>query len=537
LGCSSLPPTLRAGWPQHVPGLPNFGLFGEPIQNVTVADVDGNGTKEIVLAYGDTVWIYQHDGSVLPGWPQHLDGGVSTAPFIRRSPAVADLDGDNQMEIVASETEGHMSESLGSTYIWHADGTPMAGWPKVINQAYRQDPGDPASGTPRGYFALSDVDGNGQRDIVAVVGPSLVVMDTQGSFLPGWPQRFPQPYPCVFGDNACYEDIMAVGDVDGDGRKEIAIVTEDIEKNSRPHLLLLYDSTGHVMPGFPQKVARQRYGLPSFFPRLGREGGVINSPVMGDLDGDGDLEIVVMNEEKRLAAFHHTGRKVRLPALKGTKNKRCSGASFNPMIEPATLGDLDGDGAAEVLASVHARNWKWRASGGSTSVTLCLATVTGPDFLYALSAPGVPKYTASHPGWPITFDYPSGDNLYGPGSVAVGDVDGDLAVDVVSGAGLCGQWDSSFGFDGHRCFTLHAFDADGSLLPGFPKATPGPGGSEGSTPAIADLDGDGLKEIVFFDFLGNVMVWTVPGTPGPERMQWPMFRHDPGHTGALVPNP
>jgi hypothetical protein len=75
------------------------------------------------------------------------------------------------------------------------------------------------------------------------------------------------------------------------------------------------------------------------------------------------------------------------------------------------------------------------------------------------------------------------------------------------------------------------------LLAGFPKATAAPGPTLGVTPAIGDLDGDGLKEIVWIDFNGSLLVWNVPGTPAPEAMQWPMFRHDPGHTGALVANP
>jgi len=89
----------------------------------------------------------------------------------------------------------------------------------------------------------------------------------------------------------------------------------------------------------------------------------------------------------------------------------------------------------------------------------------------------------------------------------------------------------------HRCHTLYARHANGSRLPGFPKPTVAPSGSKLVDPAIGDLDGDGLKEIVWIDFWGNIMVWNIPGTPGPEVMQWPMHRHDPAHTGALVASP
>ena len=49
------------------------------------------------------------------------------------------------------------------------------------------------------------------------------------------------------------------------------------------------------------------------------------------------------------------------------------------------------------------------------------------------------------------------------------------------------------------------------------------------TPAIGDLAGDGLKEIVWIDWYGNLLVWDVPGTPAPEAMQWPMFRKRETH--------
>jgi hypothetical protein len=55
-----------------------------------------------------------------------------------------------------------------------------------------------------------------------------------------------------------------------------------------------------------------------------------------------------------------------------------------------------------------------------------------------------------------------------------------------------------------------------------------------NTPAIADLDGDGLKELIWVDPAAYLlMVWNVDGTPGPELADWPMYRHDPKHTNVL----
>jgi hypothetical protein len=55
-----------------------------------------------------------------------------------------------------------------------------------------------------------------------------------------------------------------------------------------------------------------------------------------------------------------------------------------------------------------------------------------------------------------------------------------------------------------------------------------------ATPAIADLDGDGLKEIAWYDpESSRIFVWNVPGTPGPLLADWPMYARDAKHSNAL----
>ena len=50
------------------------------------------------------------------------------------------------------------------------------------------------------------------------------------------------------------------------------------------------------------------------------------------------------------------------------------------------------------------------------------------------------------------------------------------------------------------------------------------------TPTVADLDGDGLFELSYVDFNGNVYLWDLPGAATGKR-PWPMFQHDARHTG------
>lgn len=527
-------PTLRAGFPVQLDGFLEFDENDRLLHHLTVADLDADGSKEILVSYGDGVSVYRDDGSVAPGWPRSFDAPPPLLPpkhLNRRSPAAADLDGDGLLEVVA--------RAGLYIYIWHADGTPMAGWPKKFRLPPLADQPEtyPDSGGPRGDFVLADVDGNGERDIVTVIGHGIYVIDRNGDPLPGWPQLWPPEAPCI--SRRCFESLLAVGDTDGDGTMEIAAVTSakivkrfgDIDSYvGNAQSLLLYAADGTLMPRFPRRFTSLHYGDGFNANHLD---GHINGPVMADLDGDGDLEIIVMGSKTRVRAFHHTGRRISVgPRATGTRF-RCGRTSFQATLDPITAGDLDGDGRAEVLASAQTRKEKWRPSGGGNiTLTLCLTpTINGVDYINVMGNRG-PKRS----GWPVAFPYPKGDSSYGPGSVAIADLDGDLLPEVISASGICGFWvPGTFSLRTHRCFPIYAFDRFGSVLPGFPKATVGPGTLAGTTPAVADLDGDGLKEIAFIDFAGNLLVWTIPGTPAPEAPQWSMFRGNAAHTGTVMP--
>jgi hypothetical protein len=55
-----------------------------------------------------------------------------------------------------------------------------------------------------------------------------------------------------------------------------------------------------------------------------------------------------------------------------------------------------------------------------------------------------------------------------------------------------------------------------------------------ASPAIADLDGDGLKEILWVDPIHpKLFVWNVAGTPGPLEAAWPAYHRDAKHSNVL----
>jgi len=83
------------------------------------------------------------------------------------------------------------------------------------------------------------------------------------------------------------------------------------------------------------------------------------------------------------------------------------------------------------------------------------------------SVPAVAQNTDDGPGFPQDIDD-------WEGSAAIGDLDGDGSPEIVAGA--------------------FAFHADGSRVAGFPVAIPGTGST---SPALADLDGDGADEVIY----------------------------------------
>ena len=142
-----------------------------------VGDVDGDGKPEIVVStWQGTVYVVQSDGTELPGWPKRLplvpscpldlpsptattmpcmDTGHFWSRGAGASPVLADFDGDGKLEIVQAAFDGNI-------YVWHGDGTPLAGWPVLLH-----DPHANAYNRILSTPAVADFNGDGIPDIVS----------------------------------------------------------------------------------------------------------------------------------------------------------------------------------------------------------------------------------------------------------------------------------------------------------------------------------------------------------------------------------
>jgi WD40 repeat protein len=189
--------------------LPNFpvDLARDSDSSPALVNIDGDGTRWII--FGDdtgSLHVVDTTGSERAGFPV-LTLGVVTGPTptphppggnirsIEASPAVADLDGDGDLEIAVGSWDGRM-------YVWDDAGRQLPGWPVQV--------GDQIISSA----ALADLDGDDRLDVV--VGSKdgyLYGWTAEGEPLSGFPRDLRAP---IFSS-------PWVGDLEGDGRADIVV--------------------------------------------------------------------------------------------------------------------------------------------------------------------------------------------------------------------------------------------------------------------------------------------------------------------------
>ncbi len=434
------------------------------------------------------------DPDLKPGFPVqalHTAGGSHGGPAVHT--LIGEIDGDSQLEIIATGLSG------GPLYAWNHDGTPVSGWPvgagwgagypavledlplrRAVVAGYfgpigqpsilgvYAGNGSPLPGWPIGianYIAtppsVADVDGVGPDEIFTEEEDwQLHAYRLNATVLPGWP---------VSGFAGQERHTPAIADLDGDGNLEI--VTASGWMSSVGVNLFAYHQDGRSVSGFP--VIFDDNGLADYFP------------VIGDVDGDGQLEIVVVSRDAfglRALVFSSSG------ALERTIRLAADFVGYGTM---ATLADLDGDGVPEILVQTD-------------------------GYLNVFHGDG-----RSFPGWPV---YTGG--CVGNSAPVVGDVDGDPRQEIVITTYVCGQAEVG---------EVRVYHSDGTIHPHFPKTL---NIGFGAVPAIADIDRDGRNDIVvcgsywngFSGFYDKCWAYDLGGGHH-GKIEWGQFGGNAAHSG------
>jgi hypothetical protein len=416
--------------------------------------------------------------------PSQVTIGLSGANIRESSPAATDFNADGYKEIVVGGTDGvlHVVSFNGTSWaeVWSRQTN------LDINAANPPHPN--ADNKIRSSPAIADLDNDGHLDIVIAVGGDVHVPESDrrnGGVL-------------VYRYNSAWS-FSLIEQLSGDG------------------------SRGWPQPRIDQVGANAGYSDPD-----GLWDGIMTTPALGDLDGDGDLEIVVAGIDRRIHAFHHNGVVVDgWPIYRYNGDNLLRGGLSSP-----ALGDIDDDGLPEVVVGTMSPPWGgsgspapdyekgtvWAINGDSTNVpgfpieteqyihsSPALGDIDNDGQLEIVAGVGWGTtgrenivYAWNHDGTPLP-NWPRETVGVMAAPPALGDIDDDGELEIVIGCGA--HYDTNSCGDGDA--KLYAWDADGSLLSGFPTEAPSPnpwvsGGSYAMpySPVLADLDGDGTVEIV-----------------------------------------
>ena len=459
------------------------GWYASP----AVADLDGDGNPEVI---GAAYSIFILDGSTGSLERQIDPAGGREWPGV----GVGNLDGDDDLEIITAHGDGylHVFDHLGET-VWSRQPTP---------------------GNELRSLAVDDLDGNGDLEIVVASTRSdyqWFVYEHNGDLRGGsWPQHTDSDANGYAA--GCFNNNVATGDFYGDSRLEV------VGPNDTDYIAAFFDDGAQVPanaiygPGKPwsrvgvhvdHEVDLRGYAFCGTEHRPNFAG---SAPIVVDVNGDGTLEIVVIGNVYNCGTSPYTSL-YEIPFILNGDRTRWGAAGYDWTVLPTPDGQ-----AGPVSESYHVIE-----SNQPNPVAADLDHDGHLEILYPSYDGRMHAYWLNKTErglWPYSVTQPGEGFLRFASEPVVADLNNDGFAEV-----LFTSWTQK---SSNQTGKLHMLDAYGTVLheidlPPAYGSTNWNGGL--AAPTLADIDGDPDLEVVINTAHSGFVAYDLPGT-GDARILW-----------------
>lgn len=469
------------------------GWYASP----AVANLDGDPQAEVIWGSYDLV--------ALDGITGALQWRATNGSRVWPGVAVADLTGDGSTEIIVGRSGDQVTVYSNSGGIV---------WTK-----------NPFGNGEVRTLAVEDLETDGQMEVIVgrASGGStkqLNVFEANGSVRAGWPARRDGEAGYGWG---MYNENVTVGDLNNDGLKEIIGPTDT-------HYITGLDRNGNQLP------ANSIYGAGKVWSQVGvhvddsvdkigyancgsehRPNFADSAPAIADVNSDGVREIIVIGNVYNCGTSPYTSL-YQMPFVFKLDRTRWSGSGFDwtaiptsssgsggPLSEDynviqniarnAVIADLDNDGLKEILF---------------------------PSYDGKLHAYWLDK--TQHGNWP--FDVPGSGIRFASEPIVV-DLDNNGQAEVIFTS-----WPEN---GGNRIGQLHILNSQGVQLHAVDLPAPKSGTWNGGlgAPTIANIDTDSDMELVIGTVSSGVVAYDLPGTAN-ARILWGTGRGSFKRTGVAA---
>lgn len=232
---------------EEIEGFP-FDLPSTPAFTPTLADIDGDGFLEMFVSTTTALYCVSHTGEEM-----YRVDSEEAYKYSYQSPLVVDFEGDGNWSIVGACHGDNPNHYVRDAHT----GEYRTGWPKPVSYWTYSAPTIVKNGDE--YAIFMGVSGEGNV---------FYQYDMNGNIAPGFPLNL----------TSGIEGFISVADIDGDGANEI--ITDFNLMDGEQGYIRAWEMDGtEVTEGFPLRPQGLSY---------------MNGANFGDIDGDGNLEIVTL---------------------------------------------------------------------------------------------------------------------------------------------------------------------------------------------------------------------------------------------------